>query len=69
MTIINYQHRRKPKRPKAQPAVITGSAIVSARHPKKHLSKRRELPDDPAADARVDEFFRRMGLTVPRDDP
>ncbi len=57
--IVTYVHRPKRPRPKAQPAAITGRAIVTA----KKASRRRPAEDeeiDPEAEARVKAFFARV---------
>jgi hypothetical protein len=63
--VITYRHRPKPKRSKAQPAKVTGPAIVRARKPSEYHMEVCEPPDDPQADKRVRAFFTRMGLTLP----
>jgi hypothetical protein len=64
--IVSYRHRPKAKRQPNQPAKIA-AAIVTARQPKKYQRKAIDPVVDPAADARVAVFFKRMGLTVPTE--
>ena len=61
MTIVTYAHRRKkqPRKKRAAP-VLSVPAIVTH---KKGLGPPIDRQADPEADARIVEFFARMGLT------
>jgi hypothetical protein len=58
--IVNYVHRpKRPPRKKAQAAVITGPAIVTATS-KRDRDRRRKDDDDTEASPEIKAFFARM---------
>jgi hypothetical protein len=67
MTIVRYVHRpKRPPRKKPRPAPAPSvPAIVTAHKRERHGPKigQEVISDDPEADARIVEFFTRMGVT------
>jgi len=57
--IVTYRPKKRTPQPKAQPAAITGSAIVTPTMRGARRAKP-EPEDDAAAEARVRAFFARM---------
>ena len=57
--IVTYRMKKRARQPKAQPAAITGSAIITTT--KRDVRRpAREPEDDAEADARVRAFFARV---------
>jgi hypothetical protein len=55
---------RPPRRKRPKSVEITAPAIVQ-HTPRGRAWRVKELEPDPEADARVEAFFQRMGLTLP----